>query len=601
MTQLVIYHLVLLSIYFTSCCSYSSSHFVFHCHLCCILYLSPNTDRVHFSTIRIVPRVFGFRLIDLSMATFTKDDRIELEFLRDLEIDALVEEALVPEEKRWNVEMRNGFSLTHREALLKITTGHPYPAGPVECHVENLTMPRIVVDRLRVALRHSVQNDNEANSVEKWIHRATLGSCEPFEFEMAALHIARKTKEFLAQYREDLKKLQDKKPDDLSTIEGQPSVDSLPGKPPGQICEGILNLSTIEGQPSVNSLLGKTPGQICEGIPKHFRILHIESIIRGDLYGSFRRRQLEVRMELLQAPLSIIRLSSPAHVREQLRNRAGEQKMLVDHLVNPHLTFHGTQRNRVSSIVRHGFLLPGDENPLSNQKHLVRCGSTYGRGIYSSPSCDFSLAYSGPGAYATQPNEYNGLKLIVCATVMGVSATLGREDNWRDQTTPFPGANSHVNPNQMEYIVFNRAQILPCYVIHLDWGQDNARFFQDIPDNSNAWVNQLQKPTPKKLHPLLLAPGDRQRAQQALKSKAAKWFPYGYGPATGTSFVIEEVGDVDEDDENYGDYQQERVSNVDDGPQDRNVAWIWDNIPYSGDKRKDEYYDSRRAIKKWSF
>lgn len=60
-----------------------------------------------------------------------------------------------------------------------------------------------------------------------------------------------------------------------------------------------------------------------------------------------------------------------------------------------------------------------------------------------------------------------------------------------------------------------------------------------------------------------LAPRESQRARQALQSRAEKWFPYGYGPATGTSFVIEAVGEVNEDDGDYGTYQQDRMNEVD--------------------------------------
>ena len=31
------------------------------------------------------------------------------------------------------------------------------------------------------------------------------------------------------------------------------------------------------------------------------------------------------------------------------------------------------------------------------------------------------------------------------------------------------GATSHVGLSKMEYILLDRAHILPCYVIHLDW------------------------------------------------------------------------------------------------------------------------------------
>lgn len=50
--------------------------------------------------IHTVPKTVGVDFNDLAMASFTEDDRIELELLRDKEIDALVEEALFPEEER---------------------------------------------------------------------------------------------------------------------------------------------------------------------------------------------------------------------------------------------------------------------------------------------------------------------------------------------------------------------------------------------------------------------------------------------------------------------------------------------------------------------
>lgn len=40
-------------------------------------------------------------------------------------------------------------------------------------------------------------------------------------------------------------------------------------------------------------------------------------------------------------------------------------------------------------------------------------------------------------------------------------------------------------------------------------------------------------------------------------AKPLKYFPYGYGAATGTSFVIEGVGEVDDDEEEYGEYQRQ--------------------------------------------
>ena len=63
-------------------------------------------------------------------------------------------------------------------------------------------------------------------------------------------------------------------------------------------------------------------------------------------------------------------------------------------------------------------------------------------------------------------------------------------------------------------------------------------------------------------------PGARKAKKEALKAAAAKWFPYGYGPSTGTNFVIEEIGYVSEDEEEFGDFQALRAE------QEKGVAEI---------------------------
>lgn len=37
-----------------------------------------------------------------------------------------------------------------------------------------------------------------------------------------------------------------------------------------------------------------------------------------------------------------------------------------------------------------------------------------------------------------------------------------------------------------------------------------------------------------------------------------KWFPYGYGSASGTNFVIEEIGEISDDEEDYSEFQEVR-------------------------------------------
>jgi hypothetical protein len=73
-------------------------------------------------------------------------------------------------------------------------------------------------------------------------------------------------------------------------------------------------------------------------------------------------------------------------------------------------------------------------------------------------------------------------------------------------------------------------------------------------------------------------PGDVQREKEATYARATKYFPYGFGPATGKKFVVLEVGEVDEDEEEYGDYQKYRVEGVgtgDSGGETNMDYWSW--------------------------
>ena len=268
-------------------------------------------------------------------------------------------------------------------------------------------------------------------------------------------------------------------------------------------------------------------------------------------------------------PLDLLRANVPVETRRELRKRGGakEKDSLADYLVNPYLTFHGTRRDYVASIVRQGFLIPDAE--------YVRCGSTYGRGIYSSPSPQYALSYTGYAASPTQPTDFAGLKLLVCATLMGVSSTMYRDDNWRNQTKPYPGSDSHVANEQCEYVVFDQAQILPCYVIHLDLGWQIAEHFEHIPTNPRAWVEKSRWDDQTRQKPNLqfLAPGDKQQIKEALIAKATKYFSYGYGPVSEPKVIIEDVGEVDEDEEEYGEYQAERVEGLESGCD----IWMWED------------------------
>lgn len=120
----------------------------------------------------------------------------------------------------------------------------------------------------------------------------------------------------------------------------------------------------------------------------------------------------------------------------------------------------------------------------------------------------------------------------------------------------------------MEYVVFDEAQIIPCYVIHLDLGRDAARYIANASKDPIRYIHDYRERQRRsdnaemKLGLTSLAPGDRQRQKQALLAKAQKYFLYGYGASSGSKFVVEDVADVSEDEEDYGVYQKDRLDDT---------------------------------------
>jgi hypothetical protein len=127
-------------------------------------------------------------------------------------------------------------------------------------------------------------------------------------------------------------------------------------------------------------ILGKNPKEICTGISKSFRILHVESVLRKDLADLFMERQNKLR-RLLGKPFEELRACVP---RQKGRRSfiAKYKDELVKQLACPRLTFRGTRRKYVGSIVRYGFLKPGNRIGSTVESLEVRCGGACARGIY---------------------------------------------------------------------------------------------------------------------------------------------------------------------------------------------------------------------------
>ncbi|KAI1338412.1 ADP-ribosylation [Xylariaceae sp. FL0016] len=466
----------------------------------------------------------------------SEDDLVELSLFRDFETDALIEAGLLSKDEQQSRPLDEVYTFKYHELDLNITAGPRYPADSVIWTVDNHILSRKAIIELRTRLRHIAESADETNNVSKWTERETLYDLGVFEPVMAVLEIAKETTKHIRIWREK---------HEASTV---PQLDPNGGLP-FEVKEASSTMTTSD---LALKYLRRTPEEICVNIPPSYRVLHVEEVLRSDLARAFEAKQDELREFFSRMSYSNL----AGHVPPQYRSSRKED--LIEYLVRPHLTFHGTQRQFVPSIVRYGFLKPGTINPGLSSAHQVRCGSTYGRGIYSSPLADFALCYVDPSCHRTSPSEYFGIKLIVCATLMGRAAALFRDDNWRLQTECYENADSHVANNQREYIVFDKAQIIPVYVIHIDWGADNASRFADLPSNPTSYVSNRKKTHPKLLKDVKW-PLDIQRERLAIKARASKWFPCGYGPATGGRFVVEEVGEIDDDEETYGDYQAFRM------------------------------------------
>jgi hypothetical protein len=141
----------------------------------------------------------------------------------------------------------------------------------------------------------------------------------------------------------------------------------------GQISEDGIDISTIAVDATASSVLGKLPEEICSMIPENFRILHVESVIRQNLYQKFKDCQNDIWEDLRKFPKGSLKKCVP--LKEQSKGRDTVED-LAKYLATPKLTFHGTSNRFVPSIVRYGFLAPGAKHPETHVPLPVRCGST---------------------------------------------------------------------------------------------------------------------------------------------------------------------------------------------------------------------------------
>ena len=350
----------------------------------------------------------------------------------------------------------------------------------------------------------------------------------------------------------------------------------------------LQNDSTVEEDETIDSF--------CNVKFPHFS--DAEPFMAGITLEMIARRLADTNVKILHSELVL----NPCLVSrfEKMSNFLSQEKYArvkkVDY-ASIEVCFHGTQRKFIPNIISRGFVKPGDVMNDNGDILQIRCGSSYGQGIYTSPDPRYSMSYSdySEGDFGRLPGE----KLIVCGILRGRPYTFNEFN--RKCTSPYDDFDSHVSPSGFEYVVFNSAQLLPLYVLHVSSGDPNL---------SSFWARRVQQGPPVSLRAGFNAIESRNRTgieeidqsdadltlsmkRKILTRIARKHFPLGFGPATGDKFMVEEIGAVDEAEEDWGEYQLDRKGYKRDG---RGISYEEveeDETQYPGHNLRDEFQKAR--------
>jgi hypothetical protein len=110
------------------------------------------------------------------------------------------------------------------------------------------------------------------------------------------------------------------------------------------------NLNPVDQ--SAHALFGLDLKQICDNIPSTWSVQHVESVLRPDLISRFVacREKMRVRLETANISGAMLRQLNQ-HPSQQIKLGQGNKQDALEDLLRPRLTFHGTQRHNVPSIV----------------------------------------------------------------------------------------------------------------------------------------------------------------------------------------------------------------------------------------------------------
>eukprot|EP01123_Difflugia_compressa_P000107 TRINITY_DN10211_c0_g1_i1.p1 TRINITY_DN10211_c0_g1~~TRINITY_DN10211_c0_g1_i1.p1 ORF type:complete len:342 (-),score=35.25 TRINITY_DN10211_c0_g1_i1:80-1084(-) len=118
-------------------------------------------------------------------------------------------------------------------------------------------------------------------------------------------------------------------------------------------------------------------------------------------------------------------------------------------LARPQIAYHGTADTNINSILERGLLVPG-MGEGTDVSHATDNG-WWGGGIYLSPNAGLSIGYCR-----------GGKRLLICSVLMGKPYTVNERIDGQGLKTHH---DSHIACNGTEWVIFDPAQVLPCYLI----------------------------------------------------------------------------------------------------------------------------------------
>ncbi|KAL9634903.1 MAG: hypothetical protein Q9164_003805 [Protoblastenia rupestris] len=118
------------------------------------------------------------------------------------QIDVLVKVKLVNRDELWDPQLRDNFSIVQFKIAFNIKTDNAYPITSRTYEVASVSLPRMAINNLRIALRGMNDKMCPVNAYEQRCERA-MSSTGCYELEMTALHLAERAARYVKDFRKD--------------------------------------------------------------------------------------------------------------------------------------------------------------------------------------------------------------------------------------------------------------------------------------------------------------------------------------------------------------------------------------------------------------